>query len=490
MPKMKFTAKYIVGSLLLAASVSGCVSQDYTDTKAEVAETQSKIAALTPALELNHVSVITKPPVIVTPLIKKNEIKWLNKSVKIHVNRLPLSQVLSDVMRGVDADIWYDNDVNSNQFVSLSANSSRQNVLNLLGSQTGYGFVATQDKVEVRRYLSETFKIHIPVGVVSAQQGSKGAASSGNDATKVEGQFISTTLSNVDVVGEVTKAIEAVLKSNEEDGELVGGVESVSSLSSFIVRTTPDRMRQVRQIVKQYQAELEKQVVLNIQILEFRSNLGKDRGIDWNILKDIGDGTLQFVIPGTTTAAATNGFGMAFQGSGKWDGTTAFIKALEQQGSVSTETPINIQTLSNQPGRLSQTLTTPFLSDIKVNTTDNSSDTETTRGSVSEGVDVFVSANIQQDHVWLRIAGSLTKIAADTTEEVKDTKLRFISTRNVDLSFTNKLRYGQTVVIGSIKQQTTGANKSASFGIDGLGSQATNNETVETLILLTPRRVR
>ena len=65
-----------------------------------------------------------------------------------------------------------------------------------------------------------------------------------------------------------------------------------------------------------------------------------------------------------------------------------------------------------------------------------------------------------------------------------------ISTRNVDLNFTNNLRYGQSVVIGSIKQQTTQANKSASFGVDALGAQATNNETVETLILLTPRRVR
>jgi hypothetical protein len=46
------------------------------------------------------------------------------------------------------------------------------------------------------------------------------------------------------------------------------------------------------------------------------------------------------------------------------------------------------------------------------------------------------------------------------------------------------------VVIGSIKQQTTGANKSASFGVDALGSQATNNETVETLVLLTPRRIQ
>ena len=139
---------------------------------------------------------------------------------------------------------------------------------------------------------------------------------------------------------------------------------------------------------------------------------------------------------------------------------------------------------------MSQDLKTPYLADIKVESNDNSTSTETQRGKETEGVDMMVTANVKNDYVWLRIAGKLTKIAGDTTETVADAKLRFISTRGVDLSFTNKLRYGQTVVIGSIKQQTTGATKSSSFGLDGLGSQATNRETVETLILLTPRKVQ
>lgn len=482
--------KYIIASLLMAGLMAGCISQDYTDNKADAESVQSHIEQLMPVPQLHNVSSITRPPVVVMPLEKRNEILWLTQKTKVHVSHMPLSQVLSEVMRGVSADIWFDNDVNSSLLVTLSANTTRQNVLNLLSSRTGYGFVPSDNKVEVRRYLSETFMLTIPIGKVSAQQGTQGG-SADDKSTKVEGQFISSTLDNADMVAEVTNAIKAVLKSNEDGGELIGGVEAIPSLSSFIVRTTPDRMRQVRQIVAQYKKELKKQVVLNIQILEFRSNLGKDRGIDWNILKDIGDGALQFVIPGTTTtAAASNGFGMAFQGTGKWDGTTAFIKALEQQGTVSTETPINIQTLSNQPARISQTLITPCLKDIKVNVTENSSSTETSRGGISEGVDVFVSANIQHDHVWLRMAGTLTKIASDTREKVDNNELRFITTRNVDLSFTNNLRYGQSVVIGSIKQQTTGANKSASFGVDALGAQSTSNEKIETLILLTPRRVR
>ncbi|WP_217272781.1 hypothetical protein [Shewanella sp. DC2-4] len=233
---------FIVPFLLLG--MAGCVSQSYTDSKKEAESMQSRIEQLTPSNALNNVSVITRPPVIVTPLVKTQNIPWLSETIKVHVTRLPLSQVLSDVMRGVPANIWFDNDVNASTTVTLSANTTRQNILNLLASQTSYGFVPTQDKVEVRRYLSETFTLSIPIGTVSAQQGSTGSTGGGENP-QVEGQFISTTLSNVDMIQEVTTAIKAVLKSNEESNELIGGVEAVPSLSSFIVRTTPDRMRQM-----------------------------------------------------------------------------------------------------------------------------------------------------------------------------------------------------------------------------------------------------
>ncbi|WP_240695005.1 hypothetical protein [Vibrio parahaemolyticus] len=80
--------------------------------------------------------------------------------------------------------------------------------------------------------------------------------------------------------------------------ELVGDVRVVPGLTAITVRTTPSRMAQVRRLIDTYQAELTKQVFLDIRVLEFRSNLGKDQGIDWNLVKDVGDGTLNFIIPG------------------------------------------------------------------------------------------------------------------------------------------------------------------------------------------------
>lgn len=476
--------------IIFLAILSGCVSQDYKDSKSQAQSIQKEIEAARSSALLENVSFIDRPPAITTPITKDILPGWLKTQSGVRSHNLPLSVVLSNLLKGTDVEIWFDQDVDPNTPVQLTMQGTRQSLLNVLGSQTDYGFIPVGNKLEVRRYLSENFVLNIPTGQYSGQQGSKGASSNSEDNSKVDGQYINVTYNDVEITGQVAAAIRSLLRKDDGNGdELIGAVEPIPSLTALAVRTTPSRMAQVRQLFNQYQQELSKQVLLDIRILEFRSNLDHDQGIDWNLVRAIGEGTLNFVIPGTNATTSANSYGLAFEGVGKWDGTTALIKALEQQGTVSTETPISFLTLSSQPGRISQTTSTPYLSDISTEITDTTTSTSTTRGEVVEGVDMMVNANVQDDFVWLRTNGKLTKIASDTRETVNETQLRFIGLRSADLNFTNKLRYGQTVVIGSIKQASTTASRSSSFGLDGLGSQVSNRETVETLVLMTPRKV-
>ncbi|EJV0278439.1 TPA: type II and III secretion system protein [Vibrio parahaemolyticus] len=480
--------------------LNGCVSQDYLDHKANADGIQAQMekARTNNMAPLGNVQYLTKPPAMATPIKKDSAPQWLQQEMRIKAQQLPLSLVLSMLLQGTDVEVSFDPDVNPNTPITVNTRASRKSILNLISSLTHYGLTPEQDTLTVGYYQTETFTLTIPSGANSAQQGSQSEESSDDEgdssATKVDGQYITTSYNEVEITNEIANAVSAVLKDEEadDDEELIGSVQVVPGLTAITVRTTPSRMAQVRRVIDTYQAELTKQVFLDIRVLEFRSNLGKDQGIDWNLVKDVGDGTLNFIIPGTsaTSDLVSSSSGLAFQGVGKWDGTTAFIKALEQQGTVSTDTPIGILTVSSQPSRISQDLVTPYLSDISTEVTDTTTSTSTTRGKIVEGIDMMVNTNVKDDFVWIRTAGKLTKIAGDSTEEVDDARLRFISTRSANLSFTNKLRYGQTVIIGSVKQQTQTANKSSSWGIDGLGSQVSGQETVETLILLTPRRVK
>lgn len=487
----------ILITIPLLLMLSGCISQDYLDRKENADSTQANMeqARGETSTPLGNVRYLSKPPANPTPIERDTSPEWLQERVRLKADQLPLSLVLSMLLDGTEIEVAFDPDVNPNTPVTVNAEASRQSLLNRIGSATQYG-LSPQDKIlKVGYYQSETFTLTLPPGATSGQQGSDSdSGGSGEDGeSKAAGQYLITTYDSIDVVTEIAEAVEAVLiDEKDDDDNLVGSVKVVPGLTALTVRTTPSRMAQARRVIAAYQAELEKQVLLDVRILEFRSNLGKDQGIDWNLMRDVGDGTLSFIIPGSSSSSSliSGGSGLAFQGTGKWDGTTAFIKALEQQGTVSTDTPISVLTLNAKAARISQTVDTPYLSDISTEVTDTTTSTSTTRGNVVEGIDMMVNTHVSDDFVWIRTAGKLTKIAGDTTEDINDATLRFISTRSADLSFTNKLRYGQTVVIGSVKQQTQAAKKSSSFGLDWLGSQLSGQETVETLVLLTPRRVK
>lgn len=476
---------------LVAIALSGCVSQSYLDTTEKNTAIHQQITQAT-AAPLNHkVTHITAPPISIVPIDTQPSIPWLQTPTSIGVDNEPLSNVVSRIMADTTVNIAFDGDVDPNKRVTLVFKGSRGGALDALAQQIDYGIKTTLDKLEVKAFESDTFAITLPPGNYTGQLGSQGtqAETSGEEGgtPRIEGQYLNVTYDNVDVFNDVGDGIEAILGKEGQDKELIGRVQVLPSLSIVNVRTSPSRMKQVRRFVASYQKELAKQTVLDIQILEFSSNLGEERSIDWNIIKDVGQGSLQFFVPGTTTVSQGAGYGLAFQGTGKWDGTTAFIRALRKQGSVAEETPITGMFLNNQPGTINQITTTPLL-DVKTTANDNVITSDLKRTSVATGVDIMVTPNVQDDFVWLRISGRLSKISDDRTEEHNDNTVRMLTTQGSNINFLNKLRYGQTYVIASVKQKRTLAEKNQNFWMDWLGGQGTSHTTVETLVLLTPRR--
>ncbi|MEZ9619647.1 hypothetical protein [Vibrio sp. 10N.261.55.C9] len=224
-------------------------------------------------------------------------------------------------------------------------------------------------------------------------------------------------------------------------------------------------------------------------MLEFRSNLGHDRGIDWNIVRDIGgDNSLSFFIPGTSLVSGSSSPGFAFTGGGKWSGSTALINALNQQGQVSTETPITILVQNHQTNHITQERIIEFVENISSDSDEGVITTDTERGKRSEGVDFIVVPNIQRDHVYLRTSGMLTKIESLETQEVGGETLVFPQMREAKINFANKLKYGQTIVVASVSQIDTTTEESTFLGIPFLGGNSAVKQRVDTLVLLTPRR--
>ncbi|HDY7474800.1 TPA: hypothetical protein RQJ49_004272 [Vibrio vulnificus] len=471
---------------LLSALLFGCASSEFNDNVVYNEAVSAQINAQTQYLKPAKVTYIKKPPVSLQPVTEVYDRDWLHEAITVNVSGRPLSVVLEEIMYSTQVPIYFGEDVKPNKAVTLNFSNKRENVLNLLSRDTGYGIEFKNDRLEVTRTITRVFTLNIPTGTVSGQLGSQGSAS-GGDSVRVEGQYLNVEFDEVKVTDEVATTIKEVLGGEKATDSTVTVSPNTTTL---IVKTTPDKMQEVERIIDHYQAELSKQVLLDIQVIEFRSNLGTERGIDWNIVKDTGDGLLQFFVPGTTTVSQGAGYGLAFTGSGKWDGTSSFIKVLEKQGSVSTQTPVTAMVLNNQPAKITQQIVEPYVDEINSESSEGVVSGGFTRAKESEGVDLMVSAKVQSDDVWLRLSGQLQKIVARENREIFENQANFLTVQKSEINFVNKLRYGQTFVIASVKQTSRTAEQTKSFWTSLFGGTGSKNDTVETLVLLTPRKAQ
>ncbi|MCY9828832.1 hypothetical protein [Vibrio chagasii] len=473
-------------SALLTVMV-GCTSQAYDDNEIYNANIQQEIAEKTTYETRDKVVRTQKPPQFFEPIESAPQYPWLDEVVTASASELPLSVVLEEIMAGVNVPLYFSENTDPNAMVSLNFSSSREHVLNALSRNVGYGIAVRDGRLEISSEVTQTFFLNMPSGAMNGQLGSQGGGGEEGEVS-IEGQFINVVYDEVEVAAEIRDAIINILGEDEDDR--VGSVTASINMSTVTVTTSPDRMVQVERLIEHYRTELSKQVLLDMRVVEFRSNLGTERGVDWNLAYESGDGVLQFFVPGTNTVSQEAGYGFAFQGTGKWSGTEALIKVLEKQGSVSTETPITAILLNNQPARITQQTIVPYVYETSSDSDEGVVSTSVTRREEVEGVDFMAVANVQADHVYLRMSGQLQKIASQETKAVGDVDLGFLTKSKAEITVPNKLRYGQTYVVASVKQSSRTNEKSESFWTTFFGGTGSSNTTVETLVLLTPRQVQ
>lgn len=472
-------------SVIFGVILGGCASQEYLDNLEYNKNVHQQITDATTFTKQEKVEYISKPPTVVSPLEDKPNQTWLGDTVTVNVVDMPLSVVLEEIMAGVDVPIFFSEKVKPSQQVSLNFSNTRKNVLNLLSRESGYGIEMKNGRLEVTDKITRTFFLRLPIGKPSAQLGSQGKAS-GTDSTRVEGQYLNVKYDEIDVAQEIADNIVNLLGGTEESKK---SVSTAQSMSSITVTATPDQMQTVERLIDEYQRELEKQVLLEMQVINFRSNLGTERGIDWNVVRDTGNGLLKFVLPGTNTVSEGSGYGLAFEGTGRWSGTESLIKVLEKQGTVSTSTPVTAVVLNNQLAQLTQQRIVPYVLDANSNSSDGVTSTGFTRDEKMEGVDFMAVANVQPEHVWLRLSGKLQAIVETENRNIAGLDAGFLTTEVAQITFANKVRYGQTLVIASVKQTSRSTSQVKNFFSTLFGGTGSTNDTVETLVLLTPRKL-
>ncbi|MFA0154489.1 hypothetical protein [Vibrio sp. 10N.261.46.A3] len=483
-----------VALIMLSLSLLGCEMlgfNEYDKRNSESDQVSQRIDAYQQGLTTNKVETVSFPPVDIRPM-QASRYAWLDKPVQISAYQQPLESVLVKLSRQAGVSVQIQSDVKRDLPVSLSVDGTLSDALNQLQALTDIALVPGANTLSAQPMLSETFELSLPPGRISGQIGESTSGDSGDDeegTTQLEGQFVTTSTEDVSPFEQVALGVKALLMdTNGDNDNTVGSVEAISSLSRLVVRTTPSRMKAVKAFIEQSEADLNAQVLLKVEVLEFRSNLGHERGVDWNLVKDIGnDSSLTFFIPGTSLESS-GGSGMAFTGGGKWSGSTALIQALNQQGQTATQSPVSLYVQNYQTNHITTGNTVDYISRLSSDSDEGvvSSDIEIdTRRS---GMDFIVVPNIQDEKVHLRISGLLTKILGFEQQDINGQVVKFPQMKESKINMATNLRYGQTIVLSSISQEESSTQDSTFFGVPFFGGWSAQTQRVETLVLLTPIR--
>lgn len=493
--------------LIVAAGIlgNGCTAFDYLENKERAEKVQNQIVETIEVERYKKAQYVEIPPFEIKEIKTEKAQKWLDEKFSILVNDLPLSLVLNKIVDG-KSKIRYGSDVDPNQRVSFLSDehTTKRTALDLLSLNTDFQITIKNDEIGINKYISKSFSIPSIAGLTSFQLGSKNSsggtgsedAASGESISKTDGddgQHSNIKASDQSLIAQLEYGVQKILqKPDGEASDLQGSVGRIDSLNTLIVKTTPRLMDAVEEFIDTQTELLTRQVVLDIEVIEFTANEGSEFGLDFDLLYTSKDGVIGALLQPPTLADITNGTGISWQGldGTRWEGSSALIKALNQFGKVSVTTRQTVTATNQQPQELDLSNIRGYFSATKTSFEGESSEPQVQieTDTVRDGVKMLVVPAVGKEDVFLRMTGTLSKFIGFETQTVGEVQVSQPQTRQSRYNIAGKYSFNNTIVVTSMRQETNQADEQSIANSKILGGNSGSKKTVDTIVLLTPRR--
>lgn len=285
---------------------------------------------------------------------------------------------------------------------------------------------------------------------------------------------------------DLEKTVKAMLTPDVGREYLSSGVLTVTD--------TPQTLHNIDDYIKDRNKELNRQVVLNVEVLSLTKHNEDQLGVDWDLVFKSGD------ISGSISNAFANTAGDAMSGgmtilNGRFAGSSAFIHALSEQANVSIVTQ-EASTTTNMSAVPIQVGTQQDYADNVTNddTANVGSSTSISKSTVTTGFNMTVLPYIlpSSDEIQLLASLSMSDDPTFRTFSSGDSSIELMKTKMKVLNQRAMLHTGQTLVLSGFQQMgdtgtKQGVGSSSFWGLGG-GGDATNDKTM-LLILITPTLV-
>jgi type IVB pilus formation R64 PilN family outer membrane protein len=282
---------------------------------------------------------------------------------------------------------------------------------------------------------------------------------------------------------DVTNTIKSMLTPGSGRMNLSAGVLTVTD--------TPRVLEQIGRYLDDRNKELNRQVVLNVQVYSVEKRTQDQYGIDWNAVFNSGSVGLSL------TNAFTGGSSDALNGGisildGKGAGTKAFIKALSEQANVSVMTEASSMTTNLSAVPIQVALQQDYASNVTTENTANvGSSSSITKSTITTGFNMTVLPFLmpQSPKMQLQFAINMSDDPTMRTFTSDNTSVELMKTRLKTFTQRVIMQSGQTLVLSGYQSLNNTANRQGvgSFRFFGLGGGANgeNNKTM-LVILITP----
>lgn len=356
---------------------------------------------------------------------------------------------------------------------------------NLFG--LGWEYNATSGTVVFSRMQVKTFTLLGALGQVAYQSQitnkSKESNSSTSSASGV-GQTVTTadmssqtTLTNTsNLLFEIWNDVETNIKGLLSKG---GKVTSNRAAGTITVRDTAPVLRHVEKLIADTNLKLSRQVALTVKVWQLELNDNVEAGFNLNAL--LKSGNLNLAAGSALSSEATGGQVSAAIIDGKWQDSSAMLKALSSVGHtrlVSTGTGV---TMSNQPFPLQDIKKDTYLASASTNTTDYGQTSEITPGEVTSGFAMTFIPHIL-DKRQLILQYNIILSALDGIEHYQTETIRVDMPKTSTRSFSQRvtMKMGQTLVLAGFEQEKVGSSRDL-----GLFSAQKGDTYKRTLMVIT-----
>lgn len=328
-------------------------------------------------------------------------------------------------------------------------------------------------------------------GTTSAAGVSSSGTSSSGSGGGISGNSGSSQSTGVTINTDITKDIGNSVQSMLTPG--VGRMSMSSSTGTMTVTDTPEVLARVGDFLNGENSNITKQVLLNVKVLSVTLTDKDDLGIDWNLVYTAVNGKWGVGWKNVTQAdaAAVQGSVSILDTSSQWAGSNLLVKALAQQGRVSTITSPSVTTLNLQPVPVQVARQTSYLASIQTTTTaDVGSTTSLTPGTVTSGFNMNLLPYVMPGkELLLRYSINLSSLKQIRQVSSGDNTIEIPEVDNRIFSQMVKLRSGETLVLSGFEQSVDNGSKagvgSASNWLMG-GSLKRDNTKDVIVVLITP----